>query len=289
MSSELLQKLNNNLKDSNLFPSSEGKGFPDKEKICTLINGTLSLLFPGYFGSETVSDPETVEKTVFEILAEQICRAFSTVGKTCSSSEVAAGRFMQCLPELQKTLLTDVEALYVGDPAAKSRGEVLLCYPGFFAVAVYRMAHELYKMHIPLIPRIMTEYAHGKTGIDIHPGATVGEYFFIDHGTGIVIGETAVIGDHVRLYQGVTLGAKSFEKDKNGNPVKNLKRHPNIGSNVIIYANATILGGNTYIGDNSIIGASTWIVNSVPAGSTVIYSSKSEKILELWGDNGSGI
>ena len=133
------------------------------------------------------------------------------------------------------------------------------------------MAHELYVLGAPLIPRMITEYAHEKTGIDIHPGATVGEYFFIDHGTGIVVGETTVIGNHVKLYQGVTLGAKSFELDENGNPVKNIKRHPNIGNHVVIYANATILGGDTYIGDHCVIGGNTWLTSSVEAGSVVTY------------------
>ena len=148
----------------------------------------------------------------------------------------------------------------------------MICYPGFYAISIYRLAHELYLLRCPLIPRIMTEFAHEKTGIDIHPGATVGEYFFIDHGTDIVIGETTTIGDHVKLYQGVTLGAKSFELDENGNPVKDIKRHPNIGNNVIVYANATILGGNTFVGDDSVIGGSVWLTRSVPAGSKVYYN-----------------
>ena len=170
-----------------------------------------------------------------------------------------------------------MEALYEGDPAAVCREEVMITYPGFRAICIFRIAHELYVLKAPLIPRIMTEYAHEKTGIDIHPGATVGEYFFIDHGTGIVIGETTVIGDHVKLYQGVTLGAKSFELDQNGNPVKNIKRHPNIGNHVVIYANATILGGDTYIGDNSVIGGNTWLTRSVEAGSVVTYKGDNKE------------
>ena len=144
------------------------------------------------------------------------------------------------------------------------------------------MAHVLYEMGVPLLYRMMTEYAHERTGVDIHAGAKIGEYFFIDHGTGIVIGETTTIGD-------VTLGAKSFELDENGNPIKNIKRHPNIGNNVVIYANATILGGRTFVGDNCVIGASTWIIESVPAGSKVFYSSDTARAMELWGDNGAGI
>ena len=184
-------------------------------------------------------------------------------------SSAFAGR----LAEIKRLLLNDVEALYEGDPAARSREQVMISYPGFYAISIYRMAHELFLLDAPLIPRIMTEFAHEKTGIDIHPGATVGEYFFIDHGTGIVIGETTVIGDHVKLYQGVTLGAKSFELDGNGTPVKGIKRHPNIGNRVVIYANATILGGDTTIGDDCVIGGNTWLTHSVPAGSTIAYTA----------------
>ena len=172
---------------------------------------------------------------------------------------------------MKRLLLLDVEALYEGDPAAVSREEVMISYPGFRAIMIFRIAHELYLLKAPLIPRIMTEYAHERTGIDIHPGATVGEYFFIDHGTGIVVGETTTIGDHVKLYQGVTLGAKSFELDADGNPVKNIKRHPDIGNHVVIYANATILGGDTVIGDHCVIGGNTWLTRSVEAGSVISY------------------
>ena len=182
-------------------------------------------------------------------------------------------RFITRLPEIRAMLLKDVDALYEGDPAAVSREEVMICYPGFYAISIYRLAHELQLLEAPLIPRIMTEYAHEKTGIDIHPGATVGEYFFIDHGTGIVIGETTTIGNHVKLYQGVTLGARSFELDENGNPVKKIKRNPDIGNHVVIYANATILGGNTTIGDHCVIGGNTWLTHSVPAGSVIAYTA----------------
>ena len=151
-----------------------------------------------------------------------------------------------------------------------STEEIMLAYPAFEAISIYRMAHILYGMKIPMLPRMMTEYAHQITGIDIHPGATIGRYFFIDHGTGVVIGETCTIGDHVKLYQGVTLGAKSFELDENGNPVKGIKRHPDIGSHVVIYAGATILGGNTRIGDHCTIGGNVWLTHSVEAGRTVL-------------------
>ena len=157
-----------------------------------------------------------------------------------------------------------------GDPAAKSFCEVALTYPGFFAISTFRVAHELYAMGVPYLPRMMTEYAHSLTGIDIHPGATIGPYFFIDHGTGVVIGETTVIGERVKLYQGVTLGAKSFAVQSDGTLVKGNKRHPNIGSNVVIYAGATILGGDTYIGDNCVIGGNVWLTHSVEPGKRVL-------------------
>ncbi len=180
--------------------------------------------------------------------------------------------FFRSLPEVAALLNTDLQAAYEGDPAARSTEEIMLAYPAFEAISMYRLAHVLYTLGVPLIPRIMTEAAHSKTGIDIHPGATVGPYFFIDHGTGVVIGETCNIGDHVKLYQGVTLGARSFALDEDGNPVKGIKRHPDIGNRVIIYANATILGGDTVIGDGSVIGGSVWLTKSVPPNSTVYYS-----------------
>lgn len=176
------------------------------------------------------------------------------------------------LEEIKQILETDIQAAYEGDPAARNKTEVMLAYPGFEAISVFRIAHLIYKLGIPYIPRIMTEYVHHHTGIDIHPGATIGPYFFIDHGTGVVIGETAVIGEHVKLYQGVTLGAKSFPVGEDGIPVKGIDRHPKIGNNVVIYAGATILGGDTHIGDNSIIGGNVWLTHSVPANSKILRS-----------------
>ena len=173
------------------------------------------------------------------------------------------------LPEIRRLVDTDITAAYEGDPAASSRMEVVMAYPGLFAVTIHRLAHELYAMKVPIIPRVMSEIAHSKTGIDIHPGATIGERFFIDHGTGVVIGETCVIGRNVRLYQGVTLGGLSFDKDASGVLVKGLKRHPNIEDNVVIYANATILGGETTIGHDSEIGGNVWLKDSVPPYSRV--------------------
>jgi serine O-acetyltransferase len=186
---------------------------------------------------------------------------------------------MESLPAISAVLNTDIQAAYNGDPAAVSREEILLSYPAFEAISIFRLAHRLFELKVPLLPRIMTEYAHKNTGIDIHPGATVGEYFFIDHGTGVVIGETCTIGSRVKIYQGVTLGAKSFELDENGNPVKGIKRHPDIEDDVVIYAGATILGGNTTIGRSSVIGGNVWLTASVEPNSTV-YNAQPSPIIK---------
>lgn len=254
---------------------------PDRKEVIKVIKDLQSLLFPNYFkhseGSENVLSQTELLLNIYSRLSVQIKGAYAFGGTPMSKTpEEICDIFVKKLPYVKEMLIKDIEALYEGDPAAKCREEVLICYPGFYAISIYRVAHELYILGVPLIPRIMTEFAHEKTGIDIHAGATVGEYFFIDHGTGIVIGETTTIGRHVKIYQGVTLGAKSFEVDENGNPVKNIKRHPDIGNNVVIYANATILGGNTKIGDNCIIGGNTWLTHSVEAGSTIYYSKKNK-------------
>lgn len=255
---------------------------PNRKEVIKVIKDLQSLLFPSYFkhseGSENVLSQTELLLNIYSRLAEQIKGAYAFGGTPMADSpEAICNAFIDKLPYVKDLLIKDIEALYEGDPAAKCHEEVLICYPGFYAISIYRIAHELYILGVPLIPRIMTEFAHEKTGIDIHAGATVGKYFFIDHGTGIVIGETTTIGEHVKIYQGVTLGAKSFEVDENGNPVKNIKRHPDIGNNVVIYANATILGGNTKIGDNCIIGGNTWLTRSVPAGSTVYYNAKEKE------------
>ena len=252
---------------------------PNRKEIVKVIKDLQSLLFPNYFkhseGSENVLSQTELLLNIYNRLIEQIKGAYAFNGTPMEETpEELCNAFIERLPEIKKLLIKDIEAIYEGDPAAKCHEEVLICYPGFYAISIFRLAHELYTLKVPLIPRVMTEYAHEKTGIDIHAGATVGEYFFIDHGTGIVIGETTTIGNHVKIYQGVTLGAKSFELDENGAPVKNIKRHPDIGNNVVIYANATILGGNTKIGDNSVIGGNTWLTHSVEAGSTIYYNAK---------------
>ncbi|MBQ9458666.1 MAG: serine acetyltransferase [Oscillospiraceae bacterium] len=181
--------------------------------------------------------------------------------------------FLRELPEVRRQLQTDLVAAYQGDPAAQSIDEVILCYPAFMAIATFRLAHILYREGVPLLPRMMTEYAHRLTGIDIHPGATIGDSFFIDHGTGVVIGETTSIGCGVKLYQHVTLGAKSFAVGEDGSLVKGIKRHPDIGDRVVIYAGATILGGETHIGSDCVIGGSVWLTHSVPAGKMVLARS----------------
>ncbi len=261
------------------LPSEIGSNFslekyhmPDRRRVIEIIKLIQAAFFPDFFKVSGVAPSEHLE-TAFELLKEQIERAALFGNINPENAGALAEDFFKRLPKIKAMLLKDIKALFDGDPAAKSYEEVILCYPGFYAITIYRIAHELYLLKIPLLARMMTEFAHEKTGIDIHAGATIGEYFFIDHGTGIVIGETTVIGDHVKLYQGVTLGARSFELDVFGNPVKGIKRHPNIGNNVVIYANATILGGDTCIGDNCVIGAGVWLTSSVEKNKRVYYSS----------------
>lgn len=252
---------------------------PNRKEVVKVIKDLQSLLFPNYFkhseGSENVLSQTELLLNIYSRLASQIRGACEFNGtQMCCSPEEICNKFISELPNVKRLLIKDIEAIYEGDPAAKCHEEVLICYPGFYAISIYRIAHVLYTLKVPLIPRIMTEFAHEKTGVDIHAGATIGEYFCIDHGTGIVIGETTTIGDRVKIYQGVTLGAKSFKVDENGNPVKDIKRHPDIGNNVVIYANATILGGDTKIGDNCVIGGNTWLTKSVESGQTIYYDGK---------------
>ena len=258
------------------FHSKKGM-IPSRADTVEIVTELQSLMFPDYFASDSLAGKNTEQKldTLLLLLKRQLTAAYSFFGEsTVVDTESLAYSILAEMPRIKALLIKDVQAIYEGDPAARSPEEVIISYPGFFAISVYRIAHELYRLGIPYLPRIMTEYAHEKTGVDIHAGATVGEYFFIDHGTGIVIGETTTIGDRVKIYQGVTLGAKSFELDEDGNPVKGTKRHPDIGNNCIIYANATVLGGNTKIGDGTVIGANVWVTRSVDPGSTVYYNNK---------------
>ena len=255
---------------------------PDRQIIEELIGKLLRLVFPGYYRDYVyrIYNPRNNLSALIEDVAFHLNRqiAIALRGSEQVSEEDAetaaediTAAFLEKLPEIRDYVETDLQAAYDGDPAASSKAEVIIAYPGLYAITVNRLAHALYQLNVPLIPRIMTEYAHNKTGIDIHPGAQIGRYFFIDHGTGIVVGETTEIGDNVKLYQGVTLGAKSFELDENGLPVKHGKRHPDVGNNVIIYSGATILGGNTKIGDNCVIGGNVWLTHSVEAGQTIFY------------------
>ena len=271
---ESLDKLE---QDSKIRRCSDEVCLPNRKEVVDLIKDLQSLLFPGYFKSRSVTQEGLSGLSLLRKVRNELVTLMEKAAHFRESEEDAealADTFLARLPQIKELLLKDIDAIYEGDPAAKSREEVILCYPGFYAISIYRLAHELYRLKMTLLSRIMTEYAHEKTGVDIHAGAQIGEYFCIDHGTGIVVGETCVIGNRVKLYQGVTLGAKSFELDENGNPVKNVKRHPNIGNNVIIYANATILGGNTFVGDGCIIGASVWLTRSVEAGKTLYYTQQ---------------
>jgi serine O-acetyltransferase len=255
---------------------------PVRDKIVEILDLFGELLFPGYTGKRTVMK-SNINHVVIDILchiytelSEQIERAFKyrcrmekcDSGDCRKMAEDATGHLLSRLPRIRELLKGDVAAAFDGDPAAKSYEEIVIGYPCITAIATYRIAHELYLKDVPLIPRIMTEFAHSKTGIDIHPGAKIGKNFFIDHGTGVVIGETTVIGDNVKIYQGATLGALSFPKDERGKIIKGGKRHPTIEDNVTIYAEATILG-DVVIGKNAVIGGNVWIKESVPAGVTV--------------------
>lgn len=249
---------------------------PKKSDITKIIEDMMALLFPTFFynGSSSDFDHHSSIEELYEKIREQVTIALAFHEIFDIDVGEMAYSILAKLPTVKKMLIKDATATYEGDPAAISVAEVIMCYPGFFAIAVYRLAHVFYLLGIPYIPRMMTEIAHERTGIDIHAGATIGEYFCIDHGTGIVIGETAIIGERVKMYQGVTIGAKSFEVGIEGNPIKGIKRHPNIGNGCVIYANATILGANTNIGDNSVIGGNVWLTHSVPPESRIYYDKK---------------
>ena len=232
------------------------------QRVAHIVNHGMAALHPCVYGDLTARG--AVSNIAYDLQKE--------IALLCPDRDAKAivDEFVAALPEVRRLVETDVDAAYDGDPAATSRMEVVMAYPGLYAVTVHRLAHVLYTLKVPILPRVMSELAHSKTGIDIHPGATIGERFFIDHGTGVVVGETTVIGRNVKLYQGVTLGAKSFPKDPaTGALVKGIKRHPNVEDNVVIYAGATILGGDTVIGHDSEIGGSVWIIDSVPPYSRV--------------------
>ncbi len=245
---------------------------PSNDKIAGWASQLICLMYPEKAACFSSSAEEIAQK--FNQLQYDLVDLLSST-KACQDHDNLknAASFFESLPELYRVLNTDIEAILNGDPAAHTRFEVIRAYPGFQAISFYRIAHSLLELGTPLLPRIITEYAHSVTGIDIHPGARIGEYFFIDHGTGIVIGETCTIGNHVKLYQGVTLGALSVHKS-----LANTKRHPTVEDNVIIYSNATILGGETVIGHNSIVGGNVWLTRSIPAFSTVYHKPDIEVV-----------
>ncbi|MBD3182889.1 serine acetyltransferase [Candidatus Poribacteria bacterium] len=270
-----------------MIPSIRNIGesrLPCKSVVIDILEGVMDILFPGYYGDSVLCWENsryyvgTRIDNLFIKLSDEIsksirheCGQDTHICIECrDKAEKCATDFFKKMPKLRSFLSEDIKAAYEGDPAAKSLDEIIFSYPGTYSIATYRIAHELHLMGIPLIPRIMTEHAHGKTGIDIHPGAKIGRSFFIDHGTGVVIGETTKIGDRVRLYQGVTLGALSVPKDGTGPSMRGRKRHPTIEDDVTIYAGATILGGDTVIGKGSTIGGNVWLVESVPPGTRVV-------------------
>ncbi len=259
---------------------------PNYDVIIAACEDLKEILYPGFrrreglhVGNITYHVGDLVDR-LHDRLTVQIGRALrheAGASRDCSepADYEALGQaktllFLEQLPELRRTLATDVEAAFDGDPACTSPDEVIFCYPGLEAMTIYRLAHVLHELGVPFIPRMMSEWAHSRTGIDIHPGAKIGKHFFIDHGTGVVIGETCEIGEHVKLYQGVTLGALSFATDGEGNLVRGHKRHPTIEDGVVVYANATILGGRTTIGHDSVIGSSVWLTRSVGPNTTVL-------------------
>ena len=286
--SKTAAELDINYSNQGIFEIGVGEKLPKRSEIIEIIEEIRRLIFPGFFGSENTSIvPLDIFagnelSIIYEKLYKQIKIAllFSLRDKKDMNKDELKGdsksideiseeltlEFIKKLPKVQELILKDVEAELQGDPAASSLEEIIFSYPGIYAISIYRVAHVLYELKIPFIPRIMTEHAHSKTGIDINPGATIGEYFFIDHGTGIVIGETTTIGDHVKIYQGVTLGALSTMK---GQELSGVKRHPTIENNVVIYANTTILGGETVVGEGSVVAGNTFLTQSVPANTTV--------------------
>ena len=286
---KMSQELSHNYTEQKLFDVSLDERLPNKDAILFIMEELQKITFPGFFGNENMaySNKEAFAGHELALLYDKLYHEIKAALKyTYKEKEYENLRkeaksitleFIKKVPEVQSLLLKDVDAEFDGDPAAKSRQEVIFSYPGLYAIFVYRYAHVLYGLNVPFIPRIMTEHAHNLTGIDINPGATIGEYFFIDHGTGIVIGETTTIGKHVKLYQGVTLGALSTSK---GQGLSGVKRHPTIEDNVVIYANTTVLGGETVIGENSVVAGNTFVTYSIPAN-TKVASNQPELTLKL--------
>jgi serine O-acetyltransferase len=282
----------------------EGDPLPSSKALGEIIELSRSILFPGYFGKSTVNS-QTIKyhigvniERLHKLLTDQImaglcfnrcdCNVLDSDQEQCRTAARSLSTLLiDRMPKIRKILATDVEAAYNGDPAAESFGEIISCYPVIKALTNYRIAHELVELGVPLIPRIITEMAHSETGIDIHPAATIGDHFTIDHGTGVVIGATCIIGNNVKLYQGVTLGAKSFPLDDNGNPIKGIPRHPILEDNVVVYANATILGRIT-IGEGCVVGANVWVTKDM-AANTRKYNKEPIDNFDIEFDNGTGI
>lgn len=278
---------------------------PTQAAVNELGDDFMRLLFPGYFEGDCLEAGDLRDWTLRRLneLAATLrgllerCYRFSKASQPELAAERTAVEWLGALPAVRRLLQTDVEAAFEGDPAAPNYEEIILAYPCIIAVALQRVAHVAYRLEVPLLPRMLTEHAHRLTGIDIHPGASIGSHFFIDHGTGVVIGETATIGSRVKLYQGVTLGAKSFPKDAQGNIIKGSKRHPDIDDGVTIYAGATILGGDTQVGADSVIGANVWLMESVPARSIVtveggrplVRTRGDRAVGDVFADIGAGI
>ena len=258
----------------------DGKPLPSAPVLAEIVDLCRAILFPGFYGKSTVSS-----KTVPYHIGVNLERLCHLLTQQVGLAQDIVAEFIKRLPELRRILDTDVEAAYNGDPAAESYGEIISCYPVIKAITGYRIAHELLLLGVPLIPRIITEMAHSETGIDIHPGAQIGHHFTIDHGTGVVIGATCIIGNYVKLYQGVTLGAKSFPLDDNGHPVKGIARHPILEDNVIVYSNATVLGRIT-IAKGTVIGGNVWVTESTQPGEQLIQAKKRKSHIvrpEDWG------
>lgn len=285
----IIKSINSDNKTVQHFDSSP---LPDKKNIYGLIENILILLFPGYFGHSEMSF-DSVEMRigyrvakVYENLKPQVYRELihscKNVDGPCGECAKAAEQmvlvFLQTLPKIREQLDLDIQAAFKNDPAAVDYDEIVVSYPGVGAITIHRIAHFFYERGLTLIPRIISEWAHSKTGVDVHPGANIGKSFFIDHGTGVVIGETTDIGDEVTIYQGVTLGALNFPRDKMGQVIRGAKRHPTIGDGVVIYSGATILGGETVIGENSVIGGNVWLTESIPDNSRVISPKSDLKI-----------
>ena len=273
--------------------NTDGHNLPSKRMLGQICGQLLQVLFPGFHDENPIHKNElgnlTTERVtkLAEGLGDQIAKSLQVTDPTCpkARAQEVLLKFLHALPAVRDLLRTDIEAAYEGDPAAASNEEIILSYPCIEAIAIQRAAHILYVECVPLLPRMMSEWVHARTGSDIHPGAEIGAYFFIDHGTGLVIGETCRIGERVKLYHGVTLGARSFAKDDAGKIVKGGKRHPDVGDGVTVYPNSTILGGETVIGAKSTIGANVFLMHSVPANSLIFYEEKQLRIVDKSGNS----